>query len=58
MFNDVIEGLVRSSALMEALQDVIKVFGAKQIGVIIPYNNNQAFDQLLQGALNQSIKQG
>lgn len=30
----------------------------KQIGVTIPYNNNQAFDQLLQGALNESIKQG
>lgn len=30
----------------------------KQIGVIIPYNNNQAFDQMLQGALNESIEQG
>ncbi|GGB60902.1 LacI family DNA-binding transcriptional regulator [Virgibacillus dakarensis] len=30
----------------------------KQIGVIIPYNNNQAFDQMLHGALNKSIEHG
>ncbi|MEK5056926.1 LacI family transcriptional regulator [Paenibacillus sp. FSL H7-0326] len=28
----------------------------KCIGVIIPYNNNQAFDQLLHGVLNRSVE--
>ncbi|MNW43869.1 Catabolite control protein B [compost metagenome] len=28
----------------------------RRIGVIIPYNNNQAFDQLLHGALNRSVE--
>lgn len=28
----------------------------KMIGVIIPYNNNQAFDQMLHGALNKSVE--
>lgn len=28
----------------------------KNIGVIIPYNNNQAFDQLLHGVLNRSFE--
>ncbi|MGE8206514.1 LacI family DNA-binding transcriptional regulator [Heyndrickxia sp. NPDC080065] len=28
----------------------------KMIGVIIPYNNNQAFDQMLHGILNKSIE--
>ncbi|WP_188455523.1 LacI family DNA-binding transcriptional regulator [Virgibacillus oceani] len=28
----------------------------RQIGVIIPYNNNQAFDQMLHGILNKSIE--
>ncbi|UNK20642.1 LacI family DNA-binding transcriptional regulator [Paenibacillus sp. N3/727] len=29
----------------------------RTIGVIMPYNNNQAFDQLLHGVLNMSIEQ-
>ena len=28
----------------------------RMIGVIIPYNNNQAFDQMLHGVLNQSVE--
>ncbi|CAM3997958.1 LacI family DNA-binding transcriptional regulator [Lederbergia lenta] len=28
----------------------------KMIGVIIPYNNNQAFDQMLHGVLNKSVE--
>ncbi|WP_127529371.1 LacI family DNA-binding transcriptional regulator [Paenibacillus kobensis] len=28
----------------------------RSIGVIIPYNNNQAFDQLLHGVLNRSVE--
>lgn len=28
----------------------------KNIGVIMPYNNNQAFDQLLHGVLNRSVE--
>lgn len=30
----------------------------KTIGVIIPYNNNQAFDQMLHGVLNKSVEKG
>ncbi|MDQ0089084.1 DNA-binding LacI/PurR family transcriptional regulator [Paenibacillus anaericanus] len=30
----------------------------KTIGIIIPYNNNQAFDQMLHGALNKSVEKG
>lgn len=30
----------------------------KTIGFIIPYNNNQAFDQMLHGALNKSVEKG
>ncbi|WP_044482367.1 LacI family DNA-binding transcriptional regulator [Paenibacillus antibioticophila] len=30
----------------------------RTIGVIMPYNNNQAFDQLLHGVLNRSVEQG
>lgn len=29
----------------------------RSIGVIIPYNNNQAFDQMLHGILNRSVEQ-
>lgn len=29
----------------------------RTIGVIMPYNNNQAFDQLLHGVLNRSVEQ-
>lgn len=29
----------------------------RSIGVIMPYNNNQAFDQLLHGVLNRSVEQ-
>ncbi|SET24302.1 LacI family DNA-binding transcriptional regulator [Paenibacillus sp. NFR01] len=29
----------------------------RNIGVIMPYNNNQAFDQLLHGVLNRSVEQ-
>lgn len=28
----------------------------KMIGIIIPYNNNQAFDQMLHGTLNKSVE--
>ncbi|WP_251038546.1 LacI family DNA-binding transcriptional regulator, partial [Paenibacillus albidus] len=28
----------------------------RSIGVIMPYNNNQAFDQLLHGVLNRSVE--
>lgn len=30
----------------------------KAIGVIIPYNNNQSFDQMLHGILNKSVEKG
>lgn len=30
----------------------------RNIGVIMPYNNNQAFDQMLHGVLNRSVELG
>ncbi|PWW07198.1 regulatory LacI family protein [Paenibacillus cellulosilyticus] len=30
----------------------------RNIGVIMPHNNNQAFDQMLHGKLNQSVELG